>query len=241
MIRFEDWVPWYKKIVKTLGYDPKMDHKAAEILNNLLEGRNINLKEFEELISDKNVIIFGASPSLEKDIEKIIEKKLHKKFILIAADGAVSALLKVGIVPHVNVTDLDGKIEDILEANSKGTISVIHAHGDNIPAVMKAVPKFEGKIFGTTQTEPLPNVYNFGGFTDGDRCAFLADYFKAKTIILAGMEFGEYVGKYSKPDLKEHSLANSIKRTKMKFGEELLQWLKSRSRAKIVALSDFLK
>ena len=44
----------------------------------------------------------------------------------------------------------------------------------------------------------MGKVHNFGGFTDGDRCVFLANHFKAKKIILLGMDFGTRIGKYSK-------------------------------------------
>ena len=57
--------------------------------------------------------------------------------------------------------------------------------------------KFQNKI-GTTQTDKFGKLENFGGFTDGDRCVFLAETFKPKKIILFGMDFGNKIGKYSK-------------------------------------------
>ena len=41
---------------------------------------------------------------------------------------------------------------------------------------------------------PVKNVYNFGGFTDGDRSVFWAEEFGAKEIILIGMDFGIHIG-----------------------------------------------
>jgi uncharacterized Rossmann fold enzyme len=134
------------------------------------------------------------------------------------------------------VTDLDGRIEDIIEACNRGSIVVIHAHGDNIDAMLKWVPKImennEAKVFGTSQVEPSPPViHNFGGFTDGDRAAFLAEEMDARTITLAGMDLGETIGKYSKDrsskqlsrQEKDKWLTN--KRTKLRFAKELLEWL----------------
>ena len=73
---------------------------------------------------------------------------------------------------------------------------VVHAHGDNTEK-LHLVKSFKNCV-GTTQAKPFENIHNFGGFTDGDRCVFLADYFKAKKIILFGMDFGTTIGEYSK-------------------------------------------
>ena len=59
----------------------------------------------------------------------------------------------------------------------------------------------------TTQSAPFGEVHNFGGFTDGDRCVFLADHFAATRIILCGFNFTE-VGKYSFSSSDEASSEN---------------------------------
>jgi uncharacterized Rossmann fold enzyme len=82
---------------------------------------------------------------------------------------------------------------------------------------------------GTTQVKPLQNVYNFGGFTDGDRAVFLANEFGAINIVLVGMDFGEKIGRYSKTKVKDEKL----KIAKMAVGKELLEWLSTFSTAKL--------
>jgi uncharacterized Rossmann fold enzyme len=84
-------------------------------------------------------------------------------------------------------------------------------------------------VIGSTQVMPVKNVYNFGGFTDGDRCVFLADEFGAKEIVLVGMEFGGKVGKYSNKAGKNIQL----KMDKMKVGKQLVQMLAKRSRSRL--------
>ena len=42
----------------------------------------------------------------------------------------------------------------------------------------KFVKEF-ANVVGTTQTEEFGKMKNFGGFTDGDRCVFLAEFFNA--------------------------------------------------------------
>ncbi|MDD1734714.1 MAG: DUF115 domain-containing protein, partial [Methanothrix sp.] len=97
-------------------------------------------------------------------------------------------LLSRGILPDVVVTDLDGPFPAILQANSQGCLVVVHAHGDNLDALNRYVPQLQ-RIIGTVQCRPLPGLYNFGGFTDGDRCVFLARELGAASIKLIGFDF----------------------------------------------------
>jgi hypothetical protein len=76
---------------------------------------------------------------------------------------------------------------------------------------------------------PVKNVYNFGGFTDGDRSVFLAEEFGAKEIILIGMDFGIHIGKYSKKVVENIDL----KKRKMKAGKRLLEMLAKQSRSRL--------
>jgi hypothetical protein len=67
-------------------------------------------------------------------------------------------------------------------------------------------------------------VYNFGGFTDGDRAVFLAIGMGAKLVALAGMDLGQVVGRYSKKKVR----SVEVKILKLKICKELLEWLASR-------------
>jgi uncharacterized Rossmann fold enzyme len=90
------------------------------------------------------------------------------------------------------------------------------------------VPTFS-KAVGSTQRHPRSNVYNFLGFTDGDRAVFLAAGMGAKLIALAGMDFGFTVGKYSKKVVS----SVEVKRKKLQIGKELLEWLAAETGEKI--------
>jgi len=197
-MQYKDWEPIYNKISNELNLHFEKDNKAAEVLNKLLQEKKlISIKTIEELIKGKNVIVFGSGPSLEVSYSKF--KHIFDKSVLIAADGATSYLLEKGIFPDIIVTDLDGKIVDQISANLKKSIVIVHAHGDNIDNLVNFVPKFKGKIVGTTQIDPEPykNLFNFGGFTDGDRAVFIADHFNAKKINLIGFDFIGKIGSYS--------------------------------------------
>lgn len=219
---YKDWEPIYKQILSDFNYSYQKDVEAANILNKkLVDKEIISIDVLNELITYHEIFIFGAGPSLEESILENI--KMFSGKLKISVDGATSALMKYKIQPDIIITDLDGKISDQINTNSKGSITIIHAHGDNIDIIKEYVPKFPGKILGSTQTNPEPYdyVYNFGGFTDGDRAVFLAENFNAIKINLIGFDFNEKIGKYS--FLKNKNRKTKLK--KLKWSERLIDML----------------
>jgi len=186
-MKYEEWEPYYRAILEDFGWTAQEDESAARLLSSLLPGDTPCLAKVEELIRGKDVIVCGKAPALEKDMGKV---DWWYKYTVIAADGATSTLLMQGIVPDIVVSDLDGDHEDLLEADSLGSIILAHAHADNVEAVKSLVPKLK-YVVGTTQAAPLKNVYNFGGFSDGDRCVFLAKEFGAKSIKILGFDLDD--------------------------------------------------
>lgn len=224
-MRLEEWLKRYDGIRARFGYSIVEDQNAATFLGELLEGRALDPKVLADLILSRNVIVAAAGPSLEDALPEIGQLK---GFTVMAADGASQALIENGIRPDIVVTDLDGSHEHLLRADRMGSIMVVHAHGDNVNLMRNLVPKMRNCI-GSTQVKPVKNVYNFGGFTDGDRAVFLASEFNAKTIVLVGMDFGERIGRYSKAGTKNEKM----KIEKMAVGKELLEWLSSLSASKL--------
>ena len=223
---YKDWESIYRKIVEDFHFSVENDEKAADVLNTLLKQKSpMSIDKLNDLIVGKEIIIFGAGPSLENSI--ITHKKMFANALTIAADGATTALLNYEILPDIIVTDLDGKVPDQVNANSHGSIVVIHAHGDNIDKIKKYVPKFKGKIVGTTQINPEPydSIHNFGGFTDGDRAVYLADNFHAKKIFLTGFDFNNEIGPYSFSENKNKTL----KLKKLKWCKNLISMLNKKN------------
>ena len=190
-MRYSDWEPTYEEILADFGFDRAKDEEAARIAADIMSGSGNKGEaveaEIERLIRGKEVIICGNAPCLENDIKE--KDIVTASRVVIAADGATSILLRNAIIPDIVVTDLDGNIADIIYANRLGAIIVAHAHGDNIEMLIKVLPALNANVICTTQSRPLHNVYNFGGFTDGDRCVFLAKEFGAKGIVLLGFDF----------------------------------------------------
>lgn len=189
-MRFDSWEPIYQEILEDFGFSKERDEEAAEILSPMLPPSEPILREVCARISGRNVVVCGNAPSLSEDIKNLQRSSEKGDCVFIAADGAAAVLLKDGIVPDIIVTDLDGPFPEIRRAHDLGSLVVVHAHGDNLDALRRYVPHLK-RIIGTTQSRPLENVYNFGGFTDGDRCVFLAKAFGAASIKLAGFDFDD--------------------------------------------------
>jgi len=224
------WNKKYKEIITEFGYDKKKDQNSAKILDSLLKKR-VSTEKLRHLIEDQPVFVIGAGPSL---IFSIPFLKKFKKITKIVADSAIKTFVENGISPDIVVTDLDGDAKSIKKVGRKGAIMVTHAHGDNIEK-LNMVLQFENCI-GTTQTRKFGKIYNFGGFTDGDRAVFLASYFKAKKIFLFGMDFGTEIGQYSKPMVNK-----KIKLKKLRRGKKLLEWLASRKKMELYTTSKPIK
>ncbi|HIH76460.1 MAG TPA: DUF115 domain-containing protein, partial [Methanomassiliicoccales archaeon] len=112
--------------------------------------------------------IIGAAASMENDIGTLSEGDT-----MISAGSATARLMKIGIIPDILVTDLDGYVDYEIEAIEKGALAFIHAHGDNLAKINEIVPRLTMPFVPTVQCKPFGNVYNFGGFTDGDRAALI--------------------------------------------------------------------
>ncbi len=198
-MRVKDWIPIYREIAKDLNLRTYDDFIASTILQRYASG-NINLN-----LNKKTAYVIGNSPDMEIYLSSI------SSGVKIVADSAISRYLKIMGYPDIIVSDLDGDINDLINANKNGVITFIHAHGDNIDKINKYIKSFNNFI-GTTQHIPLKNIYNFGGFTDGDRSAYLADHLKFEEIVLIGFDF-------KRPYLKDYYSKDDIIKKKKK-----LQW-----------------
>ena len=243
---FNEWEGWYKEILETLGFLRDDDEKTAELLDKILDEKGCLTIEqfFDEMMEKKDTskfIVVGAGPSIKKHIRYVKENYDLNDYLIVSADGATTAMLEDDLVPDIVATDLDGKMEDLLAANSLGSYFVIHAHGNNEELIDNWTTKFD-KILGTTQSVPIGHLYNFGGFTDGDRAMFFAIALGCEEMVLAGMDFGTTVTKYSRPNIEGATgPADEIKTKKLIFAERLLAWIKENTDVKVINLVDIDK
>lgn len=185
-MKYAEWEPYYKAILEDFGWTPEGDEVAARIMAPMLPDPAPTMSRLKQLIKGRDVLVCGKAPRLKDDLNGLD----RSKYTVIAADGATSVLLAAGIIPDVIVSDLDGNHADLLKANEAGALVLAHAHADNIPSVRALVPKLKN-VIGTTQARPFDHVYNFGGFSDGDRCVFLAKEFGARSIRIIGFDLND--------------------------------------------------
>ena len=221
------WKKRYSDILKEFNYSEKKDSESAIVLNSLLKKSN-TIEKIIRLIEGNTVFVIGSGPSLSTSIPRL---KKYRKSIKIAADSALKPLVENGIIPDIIITDLDGDEATMKKIAKTKSIFVVHAHSDNIKK-LELVKKFKNCI-GTTQSKPFSKIQNFGGFTDGDRGVFLANYFNAKKIILFGMDFGNKIGKFSNTKKTERK----TKLQKLKKGENLLEWLSTFTKSELFTTS----
>lgn len=212
------------------GYSKKSDLKAAAMLDSILD-RRLPLIRIKKMIFGQSVFVIGSGPSLQSAIPLL---KKYKNIIKICADTALEPLLQNGITPQMVVTDLDGDLTSLRRIAKKCTV-VVHAHGDNMDR-LEFAKNFKNCI-GTTQTKEVGKICNFGGFTDGDRCVFLAEYFGAAKIFLFGMDFGPKIGRYSKTKKRDRK----TKLKKLRFAKMLLEWMAPKAHSKLFTLSKPIK
>jgi len=209
-LSFQAWEPVYEAILADLGFDRAADEQArdvsAEVAQPFDHGRLADL-------DGATVAIVGAAPSLSTELASFEPTSVDA---IVAASTAVDVLADHGLGVDLMVTDLDKNVDTARELTHSGTPVAAHAHGDNIPTLREWLPRFAPEsALVTTQAEPRVPVENFGGFTDGDRAAFIADAFGAAELRFLGWNFDD-------PSV------DPLKARKLRWAEQLLYWLEGR-------------
>ncbi|WP_459194352.1 6-hydroxymethylpterin diphosphokinase MptE-like protein [Halosimplex sp. J119] len=238
-MEFHDWKHVYGAILADMGFDRADDELARDLLADLVGGDDqgsdsgadggAGASDAGAATSDaprskgrplspaaldfagETVAVVGAGPSLDGELDRV-----RAADSVVAASDAAAWLRDAGLAVDCMVTDLDEKSDVARELTQEGIPVAVHAHGDNRPALRERVPRLAVEsVLPTTQAAPAGPVHNTGGFTDGDRAAFLADHCGAAGLVFPGWDFDD-------PDV------GSIKRRKLEWAERLLRWLEIR-------------
>lgn len=227
----------YLYVIKKLNIDPIEDLKSSLLLNEILKNKPLEMaiKEAEKRIKGKTALIVGAGPHVFDDLAKAERLGIAGEAVSIAADGASLAYEKhFNRPPDIIVTDLDGFPEEEVRMINERSLPFVHAHGDNAKRLVNFVPEMNWAI-GTTQSFNLNRVFNFGGFTDGDRAVHIAISFGAEKIFLVGMDFGNVIGSYSNEE--KYSKNKGRKLLKLKIGILMLERIAAKTKTPIINLS----
>jgi uncharacterized Rossmann fold enzyme len=207
----ENFAPVYEAIRADFGFDRAADEAARDRLVAL--DPKGSLMAFERALGDRNVAIAAPGPTLEDDLGVV-----HEADAVLAVSTAASTLRDADIAIDAYVTDLDADPELAPSVTEADVPTAVHAHGDNAATVAAVVPECDREhVLGTTQVEPREPVVNVGGFTDGDRAAFLADHVGAASLAFPGWDLEPPTGSVS-----------PTKRRKLEWAARLLVWLEER-------------
>ena len=210
-MNYDAWSPAYRAVLADLGYDPAEDERARDALADL--AGPFETDRLRALFEGLTVAVAGGAPALAREPELAVARGAD---VVVAASTAADVLAEAGVGVDLMVTDLDKNVETARELTREGVPVAAHAHGDNLPALREWIPQFDPEhTLPTTQAEPRGPVENFGGFTDGDRGAFLADHFGADALVFPGWDFDD-------PSVGPE------KRRKLVWAERLLHWLERR-------------
>jgi len=178
------WKPIYLDILADFGFDARADVRSATVLAKLVENRRMmNFSTIVDYLGSR-VLICGAAASLEHELSR-----MSSDDTLISAGSATGRMMRQGIMPDIIVSDLDGDVQYEIEASSKGALTFVHAHADNVESIEHYVPMLKGPVIPTVQCQPFGIVYNFGGFTDGDRAYMITRHFGVENIRMIGWDF----------------------------------------------------
>jgi uncharacterized Rossmann fold enzyme len=214
-MEYADWAPRYRAIQAQFGFAFDREERSAQhLLGRLPRPALVDpLGRIARRLAGRETVVVGRAPHAGPP-PLWRRPASDRPPAVIAADGATTVCLDAGLVPDIIVTDLDGPVASEVVANARGAFVVVHAHGDNAPAIDRWVPEFSGELAGSWAGPPGNGLLNVGGFTDGDRAAFLAEHVGANRILLWGFDFAHV-------DDPEPA-ARSRKLAKLRWAAELL-------------------
>jgi len=225
-MEYDNWAPKYRAIQAQFGFAFDREERSAQRLIDQLppEALADPLGRIARRLAGREAVVVGCAPHAGPP-------PVWRRYgtarppAVIAADGATTACLNAGLVPEVIVTDLDGPVPSEVLANARGALVVVHAHGDNPAAIDRWLPEFSGELAGSWAGPPKGGLIDVGGFTDGDRAAFLAEHVGASRILLWGFDFA-HVDDQAPED-------RSRKLAKLRWAAQLLGWLAAAGRTPV--------
>ncbi|MBC8437697.1 MAG: hypothetical protein H8D82_00330 [Euryarchaeota archaeon] len=211
------------------GWSVDDDRLSAEMLSEKTAGFSSLISSWEKiserLKSSKQVLILGAAVEVEDLLG------ISADDVIVAADGSVGVLSELPLslekIAWENlaliVSDGDGG-DAMIDAAVRGIPFALHAHGDNVNEWKNLIPildKFcETLILAHQTLNSIDNMFNPGGFTDGDRaaCIVAATHINPSKIKLIGFR-SDRIGRWTGITNPERKLR------KLKWMEKVLEVL----------------
>lgn len=177
-MNLKDWFRFYYQILSDFGFDGERDREAALLMHSLARDKLLDKEIIRDKVEGREVAIIGGA----------VKDEINAEVVITAGKSILKWREISNRIPEIHVTDMEEDAEILIELEKRGCLLILHAHGDNMDRIREVVPKIS-RFVGTTQHRPFNKIYNFGGFTDGDRAAIIAKEFGAAKIILHGFHF----------------------------------------------------
>jgi uncharacterized Rossmann fold enzyme len=211
---FEAFEPAYEAILADFGFGRAADEHARDVLRSFEPAGTVDA--FGDVLADRAVAVVAPGPTLSAELDVV-----RGADVVLAVSSAAAVLREHDIDVDAYVTDLDADPELAPALTRAGVPTAVHAHGDNVPAVREFLPECDREhVLGTTQAAPRDPVVNVGGFTDGDRAAFLADHVGARSLSFPGWALDD-------------TDVDPMKARKLAWARRLLAWLERGRRARL--------
>lgn len=210
-----EWEPIYAAILADFGFDRGADERARDVLTAITEPFAIDRLD---CAGARVAIVAGAA------LDAAAIRRLSAYDHLVATGDALARLEAASLPVRLVVTDLDSDPPRVCARTHRGGIVAVHAHGDNIDRLDAWVTRMERRhVLATTQAAPMDSAVNVGGFTDGDRAAYLAHALDADSLDLVGWDLGD-------------TTVGSVKRRKLDWAARLLTHLETHRDERYAAL-----
>ena len=213
---FETFEPAYDAILADFGFGREADERARDVLRGFEPGASLDA--FAAVLADRSVAVVAPGPPLSGELDAVRDADA-----VLAVSSAAAVLRDNDVAVDAYVTDLDADPDPELAPalTRAGVPTAVHAHGDNVSAVREYLPECDReRVLGTTQAAPRDPVVNVGGFTDGDRAAFLADHVGARSLSFPGWDLDD-------------ADVDPMKEKKLAWARRLLAWLERDRRARL--------
>jgi len=193
----------FEKIFGTLPY-------RNSIMNLEKLYLSCSLRLLKNRYAGCTVLIVGAGPSLEIDIESI--KSNREKYLIISAGSSVQSLLHYGIEPHLSVSMDPGKANGkVFEGKNVENLSLVY-----VPQIYSGIVQqnFKQKFYAFFNTDPITEyiLYDMDSqlkFTANNSVTGtaiqVAVYLGATDIIFAGQDLSFPNNQYYAPGAKHAS------------------------------------
>jgi Uncharacterized Rossmann fold enzyme len=142
---------------------------------------------------------------------------------VVATDSSIETLAKAGRRPDVLVGDADPSLRLLGLALQLGAPYLLHSHGDNLYRLKPLTGLLRrSAVILTTQVETPYCTLPVGAFTDGDRGAAIAMYFRASRVIINWLSS-------QRPFCEHKDLCDEgLKASKLGLAQRVLTYIASR-------------